>query len=246
MAQRDRAPLPALDRQTNTWLRGADPSSTAVQGLSFLWQNMHLSRRPCLVSLILFFIFLSSSLVIFRSHFSLSSTISKAATMHTGRDTGERQYRVFTLVFVSDWFPCVFTDDLLGKRRSFSPNSSSECPSESKKLRSVSPKGRQCICVLWCYRCVKLFEGKKDGMTKEKRWKLTRPLVNVRMLTPNHVSPNIHANIPAEKGVMGDYRSQRPREQMMCQISVCHMLLVEIGVCRSSHLVPLSSYICTH
>ncbi|XP_039903407.1 sterile alpha motif domain-containing protein 11 isoform X2 [Simochromis diagramma] len=32
------------------------------------------------------------------------------------------------------------TDDLLGKRRSFSPNSSSECPSESKKLRSVSPK----------------------------------------------------------------------------------------------------------
>ncbi|KAM7412095.1 hypothetical protein PAMA_021857 [Pampus argenteus] len=32
------------------------------------------------------------------------------------------------------------TDDLLGKRRSFSPNSSSECPSESKKSRSVSPK----------------------------------------------------------------------------------------------------------
>lgn len=56
----------------------------------------------------------------------------------------------------------------------------------------------------------------------------------------------VHANIPAEKGVMGDYRSQRPTEQMMCQISVCHMLLVEIGVCRSSHLVPLSSYICTH
>ncbi|XP_028266647.1 sterile alpha motif domain-containing protein 11 isoform X2 [Parambassis ranga] len=32
------------------------------------------------------------------------------------------------------------TDDLLGKRRSFSPNSSSECPSNSKKSRSVSPK----------------------------------------------------------------------------------------------------------
>ncbi|XP_055078772.1 sterile alpha motif domain-containing protein 11 isoform X3 [Periophthalmus magnuspinnatus] len=32
------------------------------------------------------------------------------------------------------------TDDLLGKRRSFSPNSSSDCPSESKKSRSVSPK----------------------------------------------------------------------------------------------------------
>lgn len=94
--------------------------------------------------------------------------ISKADTMHTGRDTGERQYRVFTLVFVSDWFPCVFTDDLLGKRRSFSPNSSSECPSESKKLRSVSPKGRQCICVLWCYRCVKLFEGKKTEWLKRK------------------------------------------------------------------------------
>ncbi|XP_033943836.1 sterile alpha motif domain-containing protein 11 isoform X3 [Pseudochaenichthys georgianus] len=32
------------------------------------------------------------------------------------------------------------TDDLLSKRRSFSPNSSSECPSDSKKSRSVSPK----------------------------------------------------------------------------------------------------------
>uniref|UniRef100_A0A8C6WSF3 Sterile alpha motif domain containing 11 n=1 Tax=Neogobius melanostomus TaxID=47308 RepID=A0A8C6WSF3_9GOBI len=32
------------------------------------------------------------------------------------------------------------TDDLLGKRRSYSPNSSSDCPSESKKSRSVSPK----------------------------------------------------------------------------------------------------------
>ncbi|KAM4737262.1 sterile alpha motif domain-containing protein 11 isoform 1-T1 [Anableps anableps] len=32
------------------------------------------------------------------------------------------------------------TDDLLGKRRSFSPNSSSDCPSDSKKSRSVSPK----------------------------------------------------------------------------------------------------------
>ncbi|XP_026188878.1 sterile alpha motif domain-containing protein 11 isoform X2 [Mastacembelus armatus] len=32
------------------------------------------------------------------------------------------------------------TDDLLGKRKSFSPNSISECPSDSKKSRSVSPK----------------------------------------------------------------------------------------------------------
>ncbi|XP_029994923.1 sterile alpha motif domain-containing protein 11 isoform X2 [Sphaeramia orbicularis] len=32
------------------------------------------------------------------------------------------------------------SDDLLGKRRSFSPNSSSECPTDSKKSRSVSPK----------------------------------------------------------------------------------------------------------
>nr|XP_057939199.1 sterile alpha motif domain-containing protein 11 isoform X3 [Doryrhamphus excisus] len=32
------------------------------------------------------------------------------------------------------------TDDLLGKRRSFSPNSSSDSPSDSKKSRSVSPK----------------------------------------------------------------------------------------------------------
>ncbi|XP_072224076.1 sterile alpha motif domain-containing protein 11 isoform X1 [Leuresthes tenuis] len=32
------------------------------------------------------------------------------------------------------------TDGLLGKRRSFSPNRSSECPSDSKKSRSVSPK----------------------------------------------------------------------------------------------------------
>lgn len=32
------------------------------------------------------------------------------------------------------------TDDVLGKRRSYSPNSSSDCPSESKKSRSVSPK----------------------------------------------------------------------------------------------------------
>ncbi|XP_062315880.1 sterile alpha motif domain-containing protein 11 isoform X3 [Osmerus eperlanus] len=32
------------------------------------------------------------------------------------------------------------TDDLLGKRRAYSPNSSSECPSDSKKSRSVSPK----------------------------------------------------------------------------------------------------------
>ncbi|XP_011475285.1 sterile alpha motif domain-containing protein 11 isoform X2 [Oryzias latipes] len=31
-------------------------------------------------------------------------------------------------------------DDLLGKRRSFSPNTSSECPTDSKKPRSASPK----------------------------------------------------------------------------------------------------------
>uniref|UniRef100_A0A6Q2ZE19 Sterile alpha motif domain containing 11 n=1 Tax=Esox lucius TaxID=8010 RepID=A0A6Q2ZE19_ESOLU len=34
----------------------------------------------------------------------------------------------------------VLTDDLLGKRRAYSPNSSSECLSDSKKSRSVSPK----------------------------------------------------------------------------------------------------------
>ncbi|KTG01274.1 hypothetical protein cypCar_00030480 [Cyprinus carpio] len=32
------------------------------------------------------------------------------------------------------------SDDILGKRRTYSPNSSSECPSDSKKSRSVSPK----------------------------------------------------------------------------------------------------------
>ncbi|KAM6977297.1 sterile alpha motif domain-containing protein 11 [Aplochiton taeniatus] len=32
------------------------------------------------------------------------------------------------------------TDDVLGKRKAYSPNSSSECPSDSKKSRSVSPK----------------------------------------------------------------------------------------------------------
>ncbi|XP_077074785.1 sterile alpha motif domain-containing protein 11 isoform X2 [Siphateles boraxobius] len=32
------------------------------------------------------------------------------------------------------------SDDILGKRRAYSPNSSSECPSDSKKSRSVSPK----------------------------------------------------------------------------------------------------------
>ena len=37
---------------------------------------------------------------------------------------------------------CTLADDLLGKRRSFSPSSSSECPSDSKKSRSVSPKGK--------------------------------------------------------------------------------------------------------
>ncbi|XP_031422243.1 sterile alpha motif domain-containing protein 11 isoform X3 [Clupea harengus] len=31
-------------------------------------------------------------------------------------------------------------DDILGKRRAYSPNGSSDCPSESKKSRSVSPK----------------------------------------------------------------------------------------------------------
>ncbi|XP_019477935.1 sterile alpha motif domain-containing protein 11-like [Meleagris gallopavo] len=33
-------------------------------------------------------------------------------------------------------------DDILGKRRVCSPNSSSECPLESKKARSESPKGK--------------------------------------------------------------------------------------------------------
>ncbi|TRY96621.1 hypothetical protein DNTS_024248, partial [Danionella cerebrum] len=37
--------------------------------------------------------------------------------------------------------PCsARTEDILGKRRAYSPNSSSECPSDSKKSRSVSPK----------------------------------------------------------------------------------------------------------
>ncbi|XP_059383790.1 sterile alpha motif domain-containing protein 11-like isoform X1 [Carassius carassius] len=37
--------------------------------------------------------------------------------------------------------PCsAHSDDILGKRRGYSPNSSSECPSDSKKSRSVSPK----------------------------------------------------------------------------------------------------------
>lgn len=33
-------------------------------------------------------------------------------------------------------------DEILGKRRVCSPNSSSECPLESKKARSESPKGK--------------------------------------------------------------------------------------------------------
>lgn len=35
-------------------------------------------------------------------------------------------------------------DEILGKRRVCSPNSSSECPLESKKARSESPKGKCC------------------------------------------------------------------------------------------------------
>uniref|UniRef100_A0A8C5I106 SAM domain-containing protein n=1 Tax=Gouania willdenowi TaxID=441366 RepID=A0A8C5I106_GOUWI len=42
--------------------------------------------------------------------------------------------------FSFDFWVCVLSDDLLGKRKSFSPSSSSECPSDSKKSRSVSPK----------------------------------------------------------------------------------------------------------
>uniref|UniRef100_A0A672KED0 Sterile alpha motif domain containing 11 n=1 Tax=Sinocyclocheilus grahami TaxID=75366 RepID=A0A672KED0_SINGR len=34
----------------------------------------------------------------------------------------------------------LYDHDILGKRRAYSPNSSSECPSDSKKSRSVSPK----------------------------------------------------------------------------------------------------------
>ena len=67
--------------------------------------------------------------------------------MYTGRHRTERQYEAFILVFSLTALSlfvcvCVFTDDLLGKRRSLSPNSSSECPSDSKKSRSVSPKGK--------------------------------------------------------------------------------------------------------
>lgn len=36
-------------------------------------------------------------------------------------------------------------DEILGKRRVCSPNSSSECPLESKKARSESPKGKCCF-----------------------------------------------------------------------------------------------------
>lgn len=40
-------------------------------------------------------------------------------------------------------------DEVLGKRRVSSPNSSSECPLESKKSRSESPKGR-CLTFFSC------------------------------------------------------------------------------------------------
>lgn len=36
-------------------------------------------------------------------------------------------------------------DEILGKRRVCSPTSSSECPLESKKARSESPKGKCCF-----------------------------------------------------------------------------------------------------
>lgn len=67
------------------------------------------------------------------------------------------QLRVITLLLLwvfFFWLPlpcgCAFTDDLLGKRRSFSPNTSSECPTDSKKPRSASPKGRALICLHVC------------------------------------------------------------------------------------------------
>uniref|UniRef100_A0A8D3B8K1 Sterile alpha motif domain containing 11 n=1 Tax=Scophthalmus maximus TaxID=52904 RepID=A0A8D3B8K1_SCOMX len=75
----------------------------------------------------------------------LSLCISKAAAMYAGRHRAGRQYQAFTLVFsltALSLLVHVFTDALLGKRRSFSPNSSSECPSDNKKSRSVSPKGK--------------------------------------------------------------------------------------------------------
>ncbi|KAI5095665.1 sterile alpha motif domain-containing protein 11 isoform X2 [Silurus meridionalis] len=36
----------------------------------------------------------------------------------------------------------MYSDDVLSKKRAYSPSSSSECPSDSKKSRSVSPKGQ--------------------------------------------------------------------------------------------------------
>lgn len=43
----------------------------------------------------------------------------------------------------------MFADELLSKKRSFSPSNVSECPSESKKSRSVSPKGKTGGMVAW-------------------------------------------------------------------------------------------------
>ncbi|KAK1801532.1 hypothetical protein P4O66_004591 [Electrophorus voltai] len=39
----------------------------------------------------------------------------------------------------------MYADDVVGKKRAYSPNSSSECPSDSKKSRSASPKAASAV-----------------------------------------------------------------------------------------------------
>lgn len=79
---------------------------------------------------------------------------SATAPVHVAPYRTGWQYQAPFLVVSFVWLPfflfCVLTDDLLGKRKSFSPNSSSECPSDSKKSRSVSPKGKAArrVCLL--------------------------------------------------------------------------------------------------
>lgn len=127
--------------------------------LSFLMEQAHLQTPvvffSCSVSLFLSTYLSFSSLAAFSPPLS-QFCISKAAAVYVGRSGGECRYQSFNFgLFLTDsslscLCVCVFPDDLLGKRRSFSPSSSSECPSDSKKSRSVSPKGKmmQFMCVL--------------------------------------------------------------------------------------------------
>lgn len=73
-----------------------------------------------------------------------------ALVRHVPPDPGERGSLVPRLWCGVDLpltaLPICPTDDILGKRRACSPSSSSECPpSENKKSRSVSPKGKECL-----------------------------------------------------------------------------------------------------